>query len=74
MGRYPQPVEAAVYFSLLEALQNVAKHADASRADVRLEHTGSALTFEVRDDRRGFDPASSGYGTGLQGWPTDSPP
>ena len=23
--------------------------------------------FEVRDDGRGFDPASTGYGTGLQG-------
>jgi signal transduction histidine kinase len=67
VGRYPQEVEAAVYFSVLEALQNVAKYADASRADVRLEQTGSALTFEVRDDGRGFDPASSGYGTGLQG-------
>ncbi len=67
VGRYPQEVEAAVYFSVLEALQNVAKYAGASRADVRLEQTGSALTFEVRDDGRGFDPASSGYGTGLQG-------
>ena len=67
VGRYPQEVEAAVYFSVLEALQNVAKYADASRADVRLEQSGSALTFEVRDDGRGFDPASSGYGTGLQG-------
>ena len=67
MGRYPQAVEAAVYFSVLEALQNVAKYADASRADVRLAQTGSDLTFEVRDDGRGFDPASIGYGTGLQG-------
>jgi signal transduction histidine kinase len=67
VGRYPQPVEAAVYFSVLEALQNVAKYADASRADVRLEHAGRALRFEVRDDGRGFDPASSRYGTGLQG-------
>ena len=67
VGRYPQAVEAAVYFSVLEALQNVAKYADASRADVRLAQTGSDLTFEVRDDGRGFDPASVGYGTGLQG-------
>jgi signal transduction histidine kinase len=67
VGRYSQPVEAAVYFSVLEALQNVAKYAEASRADVRLEHAGRALRFEVRDDGRGFDPASSRYGTGLQG-------
>jgi signal transduction histidine kinase len=67
VSRYPQAVEAAVYFSVLEALQNVAKYAVASRADVRLTQPGSALTFEVRDDGRGFDPASIGYGTGLQG-------
>jgi signal transduction histidine kinase len=67
VGRYPQEVEAAVYFSVLEALQNIAKYAEASRADVRLESAGSMLTFEVSDDGRGFDPASTGYGTGLQG-------
>ena len=67
IGRYPQSVEAAVYFSVLEALQNVSKYADASRAGVRLEHMASALTFEVRDDGRGFDPASTGYGIRLAG-------
>jgi signal transduction histidine kinase len=67
VGRYPQSVEAAVYFSVLEALQNVAKYANATRADVRLGENGNTLTFEVRDDGAGFDPASTGYGTGLQG-------
>jgi len=66
-GRYPQEVEAAVYFSVLEALQNVAKHAHASRAEVRLLQSDAALVFEVDDDGAGFDPASTGYGTGLQG-------
>src|SRR5262249_56336768 len=32
LGRYPQKVEAAVYFCVLEALQNVAKYAQASAA------------------------------------------
>ena len=67
IGRYPQTVEAAVYFSVLEALQNVAKYANASRAAVRLGQDGTTLTFEVRDDGAGFDPESTGYGTGLQG-------
>jgi signal transduction histidine kinase len=66
-GRYPQEVEAAVYFSVLEALQNVAKYAHASRAGVRLLASDSVLVFEVDDDGVGFDPASTGYGTGLQG-------
>ena len=72
IGRYPQEVEAAVYFSVLEALQNVAKYAEASSAEVRLAAAGSALTFEVRDDGKGFDPASTRYGTGCRAWPTGS--
>ena len=35
IGRYPQELEAAVYFCVLEALQNVAKYAGATRARVR---------------------------------------
>lgn len=66
-ARFPQEVEAAVYFSCLEGLQNVAKYAEASRATVRVWIDGSQLAFEVADDGRGFDPSSNGYGTGLQG-------
>jgi signal transduction histidine kinase len=66
-ARYAQAVESAVYFSVLEALQNVAKYADASRAVVRLQEGGGVLTFAVEDDGRGFDPGATGYGTGLQG-------
>ena len=67
LGRYPPEVEAAIYFSCLEALQNVAKYADASSATVILTQSNGQLTFEVVDDGRGFDPASQGNGTGLQG-------
>ena len=56
VGRYPQDVEAAVYFSVLEALQNVAKYAGATRAGVRLAGSGHDLRFEVTDDGAGFDP------------------
>ena len=65
--RYPQEIEAAVYFCCLEALQNIAKYAEASTAIVRLSDGSGTLAFEVTDDGRGFDPASTGYGTGLQG-------
>ena len=67
IGRYPQDIEAAVYFCVLEALQNVAKYAGASHAEVRLAASGHDLRFEVTDDGTGFDPRSRGYGTGLQG-------
>ena len=67
VGRYAPEVEAAVYFSVLEALQNVAKYAQAEHATVLLHADGEGLAFEVVDDGRGFDPTSTGYGTGLQG-------
>ncbi len=67
LGRYPQEVEAAVYFSCLEALQNVAKYADASSVTVSLAERDRELTFIVADDGHGFDPASTVGGSGLQG-------
>jgi signal transduction histidine kinase len=67
IGRYPQEAEAAVYFSCLEALQNVAKHAGATSATIRLGQHDGDVTFEVSDDGRGFVPEASAYGTGLQG-------
>jgi signal transduction histidine kinase len=67
IGRYPQETEAAVYFSCLEALQNVAKYANASAATVRLAQTNGSLTFEVADDGEGFDPDAAERGSGLQG-------
>ena len=67
VGRYPQDTEAAVYFCVLEALQNVAKYAGATRAEVRLAGAGHELRFEVTDNGAGFDPGSKAYGTGLQG-------
>ena len=67
VDRYPPEIEAAVYFSVLEALQNTAKYAEADRVVVTLTDRGRALTFEVADDGRGFDTTATGYGTGLQG-------
>jgi signal transduction histidine kinase len=67
VGRYPQDVEAAVYFCTLEALQNVAKYAKASQAAVTLSAVDGHLIFEVTDDGAGFDTSTTSYGTGLQG-------
>jgi signal transduction histidine kinase len=67
IGRYPRDAEAAVYFCALEALQNVAKYARASRATVALSCAGRQLEFTVADDGAGFDAASASHGTGLQG-------
>jgi signal transduction histidine kinase len=67
IGRYPQQTEAAVYFCVLEALQNVAKYAQAPAGRVTLGHDGQDLFFTVEDDGNGFDPAATPMGTGLQG-------
>jgi signal transduction histidine kinase len=67
VGRYPQAVEAAVYFSCLEALQNVVKYAEASEVVITLTDLGERISFSVADDGRGFDPSARRNGTGLQG-------
>jgi signal transduction histidine kinase len=67
VGRYPRDVESAVYFSILEALQNSAKYAEASQAVVRLGQLNGVLSFEVRDNGRGFDPSTVERGAGLNG-------
>jgi signal transduction histidine kinase len=67
ISRYRPETEAAVYFSVLEALQNMAKYSGASHAMVSLHGREGQLTFEVADDGTGFDPGTTSYGTGLQG-------
>jgi signal transduction histidine kinase len=63
--RYSRDIESAAYFVCLEALQNVAKHAQgASGAVIEISDNGSLL-LEVRDDGSGFDPADVRNGTGL---------
>ena len=67
VGRYGRDVEATVYFCALEALNNVAKYANASNTTIELGSTDELLTFVVRDDGAGFDRSAISYGTGLQG-------
>jgi signal transduction histidine kinase len=65
LGRYPQEIEAAVYFCCLEALQNVQKYAEAAGAVLKLSSSDGALLFEVADDGKGFDLALTTRGAGL---------
>ncbi|HEX8098580.1 MAG TPA: GAF domain-containing sensor histidine kinase [Actinomycetota bacterium] len=66
VGRYPQDVEAAVYFCCLEALQNISKYANATSAVIQLRGDDGYLRFEVKDDGLGFDAVSTPKGSGLQ--------
>jgi signal transduction histidine kinase len=65
IGRYSQDIEAAVYFSVLEALQNVQKYAHATQAAVRLREENGTLRFEVADNGNGFDVTATAKGSGL---------
>jgi signal transduction histidine kinase len=67
IGRYDQAAEAAVYFCVLEGLNNVAKYANASGATIALQATDGELSFTITDDGIGFDTSKTNYGTGLQG-------
>jgi signal transduction histidine kinase len=65
IGRSPQDIEAAVYFCVLEALQNIQKYANATQVVVRLREEADSITFSVVDDGQGFDVASMKRGAGL---------
>ncbi len=63
--RLPEPVEAAAYYLIAEALTNVAKYARASAVRVRVTASGAGVAVEVTDDGvGGADPAN---GSGLRG-------
>ncbi|MGI9119756.1 MAG: histidine kinase [Acidimicrobiales bacterium] len=67
IGRYEQGTEVAVYFSCLEALQNVSKYAQATGAEIRLWCGPDRLSFSVADDGVGFDAERTARGSGLEG-------
>jgi len=84
--RPPPAVESAAYFVVAEALTNVAKHAEATRAQVTIALQNNRLVVEVHDDGVGGADASLGSGlsglsdrvSGLGGWmrvlsPTSGP-
>jgi len=65
-ARLPTPVEAAVYYVASEALTNVAKHAGASRVELRIACAGGTVEIVVADDGAGGAEIVGG-GSGLQG-------
>jgi PAS domain S-box-containing protein len=58
-------VESAIYFTVAEALTNVAKYAGATGATVRVHQTNGVIAAEISDD--GCGGAEPGGGSGLQG-------
>jgi signal transduction histidine kinase len=63
----PLPLKVCVYRFVQEALTNAARHANATRLDVRA-NLGERLDISVSDDGTGFDPAQARKdGLGLLG-------
>jgi signal transduction histidine kinase len=61
-GRLGSVLETTAYFTVSEALTNVAKYAQATRATVRVCEDGEELVVEVQDDGVGGAQASTGSG------------
>jgi signal transduction histidine kinase len=55
--RLPARVETALFRIAQEAMTNVARHADASRVDLLVEHRGDRVQLIVEDNGIGFDSA-----------------
>jgi PAS domain S-box-containing protein len=54
--RLPADVQVALYRIAQEALNNVTKHARATRVDVDLAATSTGVDLHIRDNGRGFEP------------------
>jgi signal transduction histidine kinase len=63
--RLPEPIEAAAYYVVSEALTNAAKHARASAVWVDVETGDGVVEVSIRDD--GVGGAAPGQGSGLLG-------
>jgi len=69
-GEFILPAEVQVTFYRIcqEALNNIAKHARASRVDIQLKQEGAVIELRIRDDGKGFDieqSFSGHYGLGM---------
>jgi PAS domain S-box-containing protein len=63
-GVLPAEVQVAIYRVCQEALNNIAKHAGASKVEINLKHDGTAIELGIHDNGQGFDPEqpiSSGH-------------
>jgi two-component system, NarL family, sensor histidine kinase UhpB len=60
--------ELVIYRVAQEALTNIARHAEATQAELELGRDGDgAVVLRVRDDGRGFDPAARLSSYGIRG-------
>ncbi len=61
-----EELELAFYRIVQEQLNNILKHAEATRVLILLKQTEDGLLLLIRDDGKGFDPAARAPGIGLE--------
>jgi PAS domain S-box-containing protein len=61
-----EELELAFYRIVQEQLNNILKHAEATRVSIVLRQTEDGLFLSIRDDGKGFDPAARAPGIGLE--------
>ena len=67
-GELPAGVQVAIYRICQEALNNIAKHANAGGVEISLKQNERTVEVSLHDDGRGFDPgltASGHYGLSM---------
>ncbi len=64
--RVKMEIRQDTYLTFKEALQNILKHANASRVEIDVWYSDPHLSITIQDDGVGFDPGSQSTGNGLQ--------
>lgn len=64
--KLPLDFRQNLFFLFKEALTNIARHAQASVAEARIEERGGTLRVSIRDNGIGFGPAARTSGNGLR--------
>ncbi|MDP4218416.1 MAG: 7TM diverse intracellular signaling domain-containing protein [Bacteroidota bacterium] len=66
--RLPTDYRQHIYLVLKEAINNLVKYANATKAEIRISFdTPTVLEVSVRDDGRGFDASGQSRGNGIPG-------
>lgn len=70
VGRLPAPVETALYFCCMEAVQNAAKHSGARSVSVHLGEEQDRWQLTIIDNGTGFDQTLAASSGQARAWPT----
>jgi signal transduction histidine kinase len=58
----PQPISAAIYRILQEALTNITRHSEATQTMIRLFEIDRKVCLVIKDNGKGFNPAQNSTG------------